>query len=462
MTDLHSINLDSTSIIDENGKVYEILKKIGKGGQGDVFLVQGGKYAIKVLRLNSETKKEKFKNQLTFVKRLDLKNLPIARPISLLKAPNTGYVMEFASGMESIASLVSPPKENSVTEWYLQTGGLKRRLLILKQIAKALKLLHSKSLAFVDLSHNNIFISANQAYHEIFFIDTDNIREVSKNTDQILYTPGYAAPEILNQKSGVNTLTDAYSFAVLAFQLLTLIHPLTGGDYVSDGEPELEEKALLGKVPWVEDLDDLNRSSKGIPREIVLSSNLKDLFERTFGQATIHNPQKRPSVSEWYEKISSAFDFVIQCPDCNSTYFFNQKECPFCDYERSHLVNVQIFRWEPEELVNTIRIKKGYVNTNEKFIIQENVNFSITARQAYCNLEENETICDIEFKDGKIIIIPKSKNPIYISKFNDINSFQEIAKKVTVPISEEKEKEYVLRFDSIDKSHRVLRFRRIK
>ena len=462
MNDIHSINLDSTSIVDENGKVYEIHKKIGKGGQGDVFLVEGGRYAIKVLRLNSELKKEKFKNQLTFVKRLDLKDLPIARPISLLKAPNTGYVMAFASGMESIASLVSPPKENSVTEWYLQTGGLKRRLLILKKIAKALKLLHSKSLAFVDLSHNNIFISANPSYHEIFFIDTDNIRETSKNIDQILYTPGYAAPEILNQKSGVNTLTDAYSFAVLAFQLLTLIHPLTGGDYVSDGEPELEEKALLGKVPWVEDSSEQNKSTKGIPREIVLSSNLKDLFERTFGQATIHNPQKRPSVSEWYEKISSAFDFVIQCPDCNSSYFFNQKECPFCDFGRPQLVNVQIFRWEPEELVNTIRIKKGYVSTNEKFAIQENVKFPITARQAYCSLEEKESICEIEFKDGKIMIIPTPHNPIYISEFNNSNSFQEVTKKIAIPISEEKEKEYVLRFDSPDKSHRVLRFRRIQ
>jgi hypothetical protein len=162
------------------------------------------------------------------------------------------------------------------------------------------------------------------------------------------------------------------------------------------------------------------------------------------------------------KKFPSAFDFVIQCPDCNSSYFFNQKECPFCDFGRPQLVNVQIFRWEPEELVNTIRIKKGYVSTNEKFAIQENVKFPITARQAYCSLEEKETICEIEFKDGKIMIIPTPHNPIYISEFNNSNSFQEVTKKIAIPISEEKEKEYVLRFDSPDKSHRVLRFRRIQ
>ena len=45
-------------------------------------------------------------------------------------------------------------------------------------------------------------------------------------------------------KSGVNTLTDAHAFAVIAFQTLCLIHPLMG-DLVLDGEPELEEKAAL-------------------------------------------------------------------------------------------------------------------------------------------------------------------------------------------------------------------------
>lgn len=72
MNELHSINLDSSEIVDEKENIYKIAKKIKNGGQGDVFLVEGGKYAIKILRLNSEIKKEKFCDQLTFVKRLPL------------------------------------------------------------------------------------------------------------------------------------------------------------------------------------------------------------------------------------------------------------------------------------------------------------------------------------------------------------------------------------------------------
>ena len=51
------------------------------------------------------------------------------------------------------------------------------------------------------------------------------------------------------------TMSDCYSFAVIAYELLLLNHPLSG-DYVSDGETELEEQALLGKLPWVDNEDD--------------------------------------------------------------------------------------------------------------------------------------------------------------------------------------------------------------
>lgn len=99
---------------------------------------------------------------------------------------------------------------------------------------------------------------------------------------------------------------------------------------MNDGESELEEKALLGKIPWVEDKDEINWSSNGISREIVLSANLKELFQKTFSQETIHNLRCRPSIAEWYEKIIYALDFIIECLKCNGTYFFEskQKECP--------------------------------------------------------------------------------------------------------------------------------------
>ena len=64
--------------------------------------------------------------------------------------------------------------------------------------------------------------------------------------------------------TGVNSLTDAHAFSVLAFQTLSLAHPLIG-DAVNEGPPEREEEALAGRLPWIDHpTDGSNRASSGI------------------------------------------------------------------------------------------------------------------------------------------------------------------------------------------------------
>ena len=73
-------------------------------------------------------------------------------------------------------------------------------------------------------------------------------------------------------------MSDCFSFAVLAYELLTLNHPLIG-DYVSEGEPELEEQALKGKLPWVDHSEDnTNERNTGLPSEKVMPEKLLNLF----------------------------------------------------------------------------------------------------------------------------------------------------------------------------------------
>lgn len=83
--------------------------------------------------------------------------------------------------------------------------------------------------------------------HEAWLIDLDNLCTHSE-PGRAVFTPYYGAPEIVTGRSGATSLSDAWAFAVLAFNALTLLHPLCG-DLVRDGEPELEEQALTGQVP---------------------------------------------------------------------------------------------------------------------------------------------------------------------------------------------------------------------
>ncbi|MGB3655566.1 MAG: hypothetical protein WBA41_30760 [Rivularia sp. (in: cyanobacteria)] len=335
-------------VVDEFRNVYQLGKELGRGGQGAVFAVENGNYAVKIIFDRSPARRKALRQQLTSVKMLyDIEKLFVARPTYILEAPYVGYVMELLTDMVPISKLINVPKNtNCLVEWYLQGGGLRRRLLLLARCAESLTQLHGKGLVYSDPSPNNIFISNDVNNNDIIrFIDADNLHYKSSSSSINVYTPEFGAPELVTGKSGVNTLTDAHAFAVIAFKALSLVHPLMG-DMVNDGEPELETQALEGKLPWIDDPeDDKNSTTQGFPRDIVLSPYLIELSKKCFGIG-LNQPSKRPGVGQWAKSLYSAADCTICCPECNSTYYINQKNCPWCDYPRPTFVRVAIQRWE--------------------------------------------------------------------------------------------------------------------
>jgi DNA-binding helix-hairpin-helix protein with protein kinase domain len=113
--------------------------------------------------------------------------------------------------------------------------------------------------------------------------------------------------------------------------LLTLNHPLIG-DYVSNGDPELEEQALLGKLPWVDNEDDTtNERTTGLPTFNVIPNRLLELFRKNF-EVGLKNPIKRPTMAEWFDTLNLANNELLKCGNqkCNLIYpFNNNKKCPF-------------------------------------------------------------------------------------------------------------------------------------
>ncbi|MCP4696901.1 MAG: serine/threonine protein kinase [Gammaproteobacteria bacterium] len=320
---------------DEHQREYKLGQLLGRGGQGQVFRVRDDKrLAVKLLNdKNSPRRRDKLRNQLTSVKRMPLQDMHIARPAAMLAEPHLGYVMELLTGMTPIKTLMTPPQQKSIAEWYLQNGGLRRRLRLLAKAANLLAQIHGKGLVYGDPSPGNIFVSEDAAFREVWLIDPDNLRYQSSPSDEAVYTPEYGAPELVRGRSGVNTLSDAHAFAVIAFKTLALVHPLLG-DYVNNGEPELEEQAFCGELPWVDHREnDLNRASVGIPREMALSPRLQDLARRTFEEG-LNDPQKRPGLMEWTEKLAAAADMTLHCPDCGGAYYCKSLECTWCDHPR--------------------------------------------------------------------------------------------------------------------------------
>lgn len=338
------------SVVDVNGVRYELTELLGRGGQGAVYAVKGGRLAIKIFSGRGHLQRERIRNQLIHVRRLPVGELALAKPLEMLRPPHTGYVMELLTGMVPIKRLISAPRGEALgVKWYLSTGGLRRRLMVLARTAHLLAQIHGKGLAYSDPSPANIFISDDPSFSEVWFIDTDNLRyESAPGALANVFTPGYGAPELVQGRSGITTLTDVHAFAVIAFQTLALAHPFIG-DLVNDGAPELEEQAFAGLLPWIDEPgDDRNRAGFGVPRDWVLSPRLIEIFQKTFG-AGRQVPSQRPGAAEWAERLFSAADATIRCPDCGGTFYFKHSRCPWCDAHRPPYALVIFHLWDPAQ-----------------------------------------------------------------------------------------------------------------
>lgn len=331
------------TVWDSKGTAYELTSKIGEGGQGMVCATQYPNVLVKVSKRGSKDPRTvAWYKHLTWIARQPLEGLHIARPQSLIVKPRLGYVMELMDGLEPMKTMFEHSllavQEGRGLIAYTESGGLSRRVRLLARLGRSLASLHGRALAYGDLSPANVFVSKLHQYNEVWLIDCDNISVLSRECGQKAYTPDYGAPEILRGESGINSLTDSWSFAVLAFQLLTLLHPLKG-NLVSDGAPELEDAALRGDIPWIDHpTDERNRSQVGLPRDQLLTKRLREDFEQCFN-AGLSDPDKRPSLSAWAEAFEAATMLLAQCDvgsGCGSSFLFNsRRECPFCGHIQS-------------------------------------------------------------------------------------------------------------------------------
>lgn len=391
---------EKRTVTDMNGVRYELTHLLGRGGQGAVYAAKNGRLAVKLVGGRSVAERERMRNQLAQVRRLPLNDLHLAKPLEMLREPHLGYVMELLKGMVPIKALFMPPKGEAPTlEWYLWTGGLRRRLRLLARTAQILARLHGRGLVYADPSPANIFISQDIDFDEVWLIDADNLRYESGAGDGV-YTPGYGAPELVVGKSGVNTLTDVHAFAVIAFQALALLHPLIG-DLVDQGEPDLEERALAGELPWVDDPEDeINRASFGVPRGWVLSGGLRRIFEQTLGAGRT-NPRARPGAAEWAERLFGAADATIRCSSCGGTFYFNQPGCAWCDTPRPTFATAEFRAWDPahpERVADSPMLAHAAVAAGETIELSRRQAFGDSGPQSH------EPVVSITLSKGKLAL----------------------------------------------------------
>ncbi len=353
------MELEEEKIVDSERNIHKIVEVLGRGGQGIVYRCLDKDVAIKVvLRDGAFIKDKKSLEQYEkSVLNLSFKpiesHFPMSIPLVTLRGKQ-GYVMKMAEGYKPLKTFLKKPSilENEEKDgifrisdsiqklckdnhhmalslsYYSQTQGLRSRLKILTHLAKLLFRLQSIGLVYGDLNLNNVFYKDNSA----FLIDADNVRYESEKAMCVIFTPNYGALEISQNSKNSDTtncntmLSDTFSFAIIAYELLNMVHPFDGNRADGDVENFIE-------LPWIEDSEDGSNNSCGL-LPFFLTRDLKILLAQCFEEGK-KDPLKRPTMPLFIESLEKASLQVLECENCSMTYYDREWDiCPYCDAKK--------------------------------------------------------------------------------------------------------------------------------
>jgi serine/threonine-protein kinase len=202
---------------------YHVLKKLGEGGMGQVYLAEhvkmGRKSALKVMHPS-------MKADVDAISRFNRE----AANASRIAHPNVASVYDFGETSEGIIYLamefVDGPPLTSVIE---QQGALppKRAADIVRQAADALAVAHDMGIVHRDLKPDNIMLARTRDGGDLVKVVDFGIAKAAGNEAQkvtktglVVGTPEYMSPEQLSGDK-LDGRSDIYSLGLVAYNMLT-------------------------------------------------------------------------------------------------------------------------------------------------------------------------------------------------------------------------------------------------
>lgn len=211
-----------TDIVPERIGAYRVLREIGRGGMGKVYLAERDDevyrqtVAIKVVAgmLADEAASARFRNERQI--------------LADLQHPNITRLLDGGSTELGLPYLVMEYVEGDPIDDYCIHNMLEidARLKLFREVCAVVSYAHTNLIVHRDLKPSNILVTADGGVMLLDFgiakLMDDSIQRDSEATRVGLLplTPDYASPEQFNG-SKITTGSDVYSLGVVLFQLLT-------------------------------------------------------------------------------------------------------------------------------------------------------------------------------------------------------------------------------------------------
>ena len=268
---------------------YKIIKTVGEGGMGTVFLAEHmlikRRVAIKILRpeLAADAQVvERFMNE--------------ARAAGAIGHPHIVESTDMGFTRDEVPFIVFEYLEGTLlTDEIYRVRGMppRRALRIATQIASALHAAHSANIIHRDLKSDNIFLTDKEEASDHTkvldfgisrFMEAEAGSDDSSNRALVMGTPEFMAPEQILTPEKVDRRADIYALGVVLYEMLTARRPFDFDEPKITAERRLTETDKLLHKIVTEPVPSMNRPDlppglEELIREKLLAKNPDDRFQ---------------------------------------------------------------------------------------------------------------------------------------------------------------------------------------
>lgn len=344
------------------GQELHIGKRIGKGGEGEVFAISNMPgFAVKAYLPGIVAEREMKIRAMVNARLVDNASM-VAFPHQVAvdgRGTFAGFVMRLVEKHKEIHELQTP----SSRQKHFPKADYAFIVRVALNIARVFAQIHTTGCVVGDINQRGILVSSAAT---VALIDADSF-QVSDGQQRYLCVvgvPEYTPPELQGKslKTIVRTTDhDAFGLAVCLFQLLCMDRHPFSGRFTGQGDMPLENAIADYRFAYS------SRSTGMVPppgtvRLDDFTPKIAQLFETAFSP---NHVGKRPSASKWVEALGE-LEAVLRVCSHNKLHRYarNAKECPWCRMEKVYGHTLFL-----DTDLTTINVQNGHLDPTTGYVL---------------------------------------------------------------------------------------------